>query len=162
MTALNDGAGTGVGTGAGAGVGAGAATGREPLDADRVKHLEFVQATITRLGNNSFLVKGWSLTLAAGFLALSASQKSWAVAATGVVPLLCFWFLDAHFLRQERLYRRLYDAARRPGSTIEVLSMDATPFRADVPLRGAVLSDTLALFHGALLAADLVLIAVWS
>lgn len=146
MTAVNDGAGTG----------------REPLDADRVKHLEFIQATIARLGNDSFLVKGWALTLAAGFLALSASQRSWVVAGVGVVPLLCFWFLDGHFVRQERLYRRLYNAARRPGSTVEVLSMDVRPFRPEMPLRRAVLSDTLALFHGALLAADLVLIAVWS
>jgi hypothetical protein len=133
----------------------GVGTGREPLDADRVKHLEFIQATIARLGTNSFLVKGWALTLGAGFLALSASQKSWAVAGAGVVPLLCFWFLDAHFLRQERLYRRLYDAARRADSTIEVLSMDVRPFRPDAPLRRAVLSDTLSLFYGALLVADL-------
>jgi hypothetical protein len=139
MTALDDGVGTG----------------REPLDADRVKHLEFIQATIARLGTNSFLVKGWALTLGAGFLALSASQKSWAVAGAGVVPLLCFWFLDAHFLRQERLYRRLYDAARRADSAIEVLSMDVRPFRPDAPLRRAVLSDTLSLFYGALLVADL-------
>ncbi|MGX1133058.1 hypothetical protein RKD49_005248 [Streptomyces glaucescens] len=139
MTASNDGVGTG----------------REPLDADRVKHLEFIQATIARLGTNSFLVKGWALTLGAGFLALSASQKSWAVAGAGVVPLLCFWFLDAHFLRQERLYRRLYDAARRTDSTVEVLSMDVRPFRPDAPLRRAVLSDTLSLFYGALLVADL-------
>ncbi|MGY1578445.1 hypothetical protein [Streptomyces sp. MN13] len=139
MTDLNDGVGTG----------------REPLDADRVKHLEFIQATIARLSTNSFLVKGWALTLGAGFLALSASQKSWTVAGAGVVPLLCFWFLDAHFLRQERLYRRLYDAARRADSTVEVLSMDVRPFRPDAPLRRAVLSDTLSLFYGALLVADL-------
>jgi hypothetical protein len=39
--------------------------------------------------------------------------------------------------------------------------MDVRPFRPEMPLRRAVLSDTLALFYGALLAADLVLIAVW-
>lgn len=44
---------------------------RAPLDADRIKHLEFIQAVITRMGTNSFLVKGWALTLAAAFLALS-------------------------------------------------------------------------------------------
>ncbi|AIS00479.1 hypothetical protein [Streptomyces glaucescens] len=151
MTALDD----GVGAAGGAG-----GAGRRPLDADRVKHLEFIQATITRLGTNSFLVKGWALTLGAGFLALSAGQKSGTVAGAGVVPLLCFWFLDAHFLRQERLYRRLYDAARRPDSTVEVLSMDVRPFRPDVPLRRAVLSDTLGLFYGALILTDLALVIV--
>ncbi len=131
------------------------------MDADRLKHLEFIQAVITRLGNNSFLIKGWALTLAAGFLALSVNQKSWQVAGTGVVPLLGFWFLDGYFLRQERLFRRLYDAVRRPGTTVEVLSMNVSPYLADTPLRGAVLSQTLVLFYGALVAADLVLIALW-
>jgi hypothetical protein len=40
------------------------------------------------LGNNSFLIKGWALTLAAGFLALSSSRMSWEVPASGLVPLL--------------------------------------------------------------------------
>ncbi|KOX47058.1 hypothetical protein ADL09_15795 [Streptomyces sp. NRRL F-7442] len=131
------------------------------MEAHRLKHLEFIQAVITRLGNNSFLIKGWALTLAAGFLALSANQKSWQVAGAGVVPLLGFWFLDGYFLRQERLFRRLYDAVRRPGTTVEVLSMNVGPYLADTPLRGAVLSQTLVLFYGALVAADFVLIALW-
>ncbi|CAM5387482.1 MULTISPECIES: hypothetical protein [Streptomyces] len=156
MTALNDGVGGADGTGGADGVG------RQPLDADRVKHLEFIQATIARLGTNSFLVKGWALTLGAGFLALSAGQKSGTVAGAGVVPLLCFWFLDAHFLRQERLYRRLYDAARRPDSTVEVLSMDVRPFRPDAPLYRAVLSDSLGLFYGALVLTELALVIVLS
>ncbi|WP_409470372.1 hypothetical protein [Streptomyces sp. HC307] len=140
---------------------AGFTPGTVPLHADRLKHLEFVQAVITRLGNNSFLIKGWALTLAAGFLALSANEKSWQVAGAGVVPLFGFWFLDGYFLRQERLYRRLYDAVRRPGSTVDVLSMNVGPFLAEIPLRGAVLSQTLVLFYGALVAADLVLIVLW-
>jgi hypothetical protein len=32
-----------------------------------LKHLEFVQAVITRLANNSFLMKGWALTVAGAF-----------------------------------------------------------------------------------------------
>lgn len=27
-----------------------------PLDADRIKHLEFIQAVVTRMGTNSFLI----------------------------------------------------------------------------------------------------------
>lgn len=149
MTALNEDPETGV------------AGRRTPLDPDRMKHLEFIQATITRLGNNSFLIKGWALTLAAAFLALSAYQRSWEISGAGVVPLLCFWFLDGYFVRQERLFRRLYDAVRRPDSTVELLSMNVGPYGLDTPLRAAILSQTLVLFHGALLAADVALIAVW-
>jgi hypothetical protein len=133
---------------------------RVPLDADRLKHLEFIQAVITRLGTNSFLVKGWALTLAAGFLALSASRLSWQIATVGVVPLLCFWYLDGFFLRQERLFRHLYDDARRPDDRVEVLSMNVGPYLARAPLLRVTLSQTLVLFYGPLLAADLAMIAI--
>jgi hypothetical protein len=133
---------------------------REPLDPDRLKHVEFIQAAIIRLGNNSFLIKGWALTLAAGFLALSSSRMSWEVAASGVVPLLCFWFLDGYFLRQERLFRRLYDDARRPDSSVEVLSMNVAPYLSENPLRAAILSGTLVLFHGALVTANLAFVVI--
>ncbi|MGN9756743.1 hypothetical protein [Streptomyces sp. SD31] len=150
MTALSEGPGT-----SDAGVG-----GRAPLDADRIKHLEFIQATITRLGTNSFLVKGWALTLAAGLLALSASRLSWQLAAVGVVPLLCFWYLDCFFLRQERAFRRLYDAARAPDSTVEVLSMNVAPYLSRMPWPEVWLTPTLLLFYAPLLLADLALVVI--
>jgi hypothetical protein len=136
------------------------AGGRAPLDADRIKHLEFIQATIARVGTTSFLVKGWALTLAAGLLALTAGRLSWQLAAVGVVPLLCFWYLDCFFLRQERAYRRLYDDARRPGSTVEVLSMDVAPYLSRMPWPEVWLTPTLLLFYAPLLAADLALLAL--
>lgn len=132
--------------------------GREPLGADRIKHLEFIQATITRLGTNSFLVKGWVLTLAAGLFALSASRLSWQIAGVGMVPLLCFWYLDCFFLRQERAFRRLYDEARTPDSTVEMLSMDVAPYLARMPWPQVWLTPTLLLFYAPLLLADLVLL----
>ena len=38
----------------------------------KLKHLEFVQNVITRMNTNSFLIKGWSVTLVAAIFALSA------------------------------------------------------------------------------------------
>lgn len=132
--------------------------GREPLGADRIKHLEFIQATITRLGTNSFLVKGWALTLAAGLFALSASRLSWQIASVGLVPLLCFWYLDCYFLRQERAFRRLYDDARRPDSAVEMLSMNVAPYLVRMPWPEVWLTPTLLLFYAPLLLADLALV----
>lgn len=131
---------------------------REPLSADRIKHLEFIQATVTRLGTNSFLVKGWALTLAAGLFALSASRLSWQIASVGLVPLLCFWYLDCYFLRQERAFRRLYDDARRPDSTVEMLSMNVAPYLVRMPWPEVWLTPTLLLFYAPLLLADLALV----
>ncbi|MFH0521622.1 hypothetical protein ACHBTE_31120 [Streptomyces sp. M41] len=147
MTALSEGPDAGVG-------------GREPLHADRIKHLEFIQATITRLGTNSFLVKGWALTLAAGLLALSASRLSWQLSVVGAVPLCCFWYLDCFFLRQERAFRRLYDDARRPDSTVEMLSMNVAPYLTRMPWPEVWVTPTLLLFYSPLLLADLTLLVI--
>jgi hypothetical protein len=40
----------------------------------RIKHLEFIQATIVRLASNSFLLKGWTVTLVAALFALAAKE----------------------------------------------------------------------------------------
>ncbi|MEU9862052.1 hypothetical protein AB0D99_14335 [Streptomyces sp. NPDC047971] len=136
------------------------ATTGTPLSADRIKHLEFIQAVVTRLGNNSFLLKGWAMTLTAAILALSAGRLSWQIALSGIVPLLGFWFLDSYFLRQERLFRALYEDARTPDSTVEVLSMNVGPYLARVTLAKAAFSQTLVLFYGALLIAHFVVVLV--
>ncbi|MFD6169650.1 hypothetical protein [Streptomyces coeruleorubidus] len=138
----------------------GAVNGSASLGEERLKHLEFLQAVITRLSNHSFLVKGWALTLAAGFFAVASSQQSWQVAASGLVPLACFWFLDGLFLRQERLFRHLYDDVRRPGVEVETLSMDVRPYLRRISWFEATFSRTLQLFYGALLVADAALVAV--
>ena len=40
----------------------------------KIAHLQMIQAIITRLGQNSFLVKGWSVGLISALFALSASN----------------------------------------------------------------------------------------
>jgi hypothetical protein len=73
------------------------------------KHLEFIQAIISRLAGNSFQMKAWNVALATaaiGFAAAKDSRPTLAVLA--MVPALAFWFLDAYYLGLEKLYRDLY------------------------------------------------------
>ena len=125
------------------------------LTSQQVKHLEFIQGVVARLGNNSFLVKGWALTVAGGLLAFAASTQNTAVAATTLIPLLAFWYLDGYLLRQERLFRALYDDARRVGTTVELFSMNVGPYAVRHPRFGAMFSVTLNIFYGAMTAANL-------
>ncbi|MEV0219576.1 hypothetical protein [Streptomyces sp. NPDC050704] len=127
-----------------------AGTRRQVLDSDQVKHLEFLQAVVSRLGNNSFLVKGWALTLTGGLLAFAAGSASWSIVLTGLIVLVAFWFLDGYFLHQERLFRMLYDDVRRPGSTVDPFSMDPRPYADRVGWRRSAFSQTLSLFYGGL------------
>ena len=42
---------------------------------DKRKHLELVQGVINRMASNSFMLKGWAVTLVAGIFALAATDK---------------------------------------------------------------------------------------
>jgi len=55
---------------------------------------------------NSFMIKGWAITLVVITLLLKGTEYQVWIA---FIPLLVFWFLDAYFLLQERLYRKLYE-----------------------------------------------------
>src|SRR5688572_16361539 len=79
-----------------------------PNQADRHKHMDYVQAVIARLATNSFLMKGWALTVSAGLFGYAIAKASWPIALLGFLPSIGFWFLDSYYLRQERLFRCLY------------------------------------------------------
>ena len=75
---------------------------------EKIKHLEFVQNVITRMNTNSFQLKGWAITIVTALLALYASSTNVIYIFVAIVPVIVFWCLDAFYLKQERLYRKLY------------------------------------------------------
>lgn len=77
------------------------------------KHLEFIQLVITRMNVNSFLIKGWNITIVAALFALSAKDADRGFIILSFFPTLIFWCLDIYYLRQERLFRHLYDKIRK-------------------------------------------------
>ena len=84
-----------------------------------VKHLEFIQGVINRLGSNAFLLKGWSMTvLVAGALLMVRFRPDQPLLVlTLLVSVFGFWLLDAYFLWQERLFRAEYDRVRQQDET---------------------------------------------
>ena len=74
-----------------------------------IKHLEFIQAVITRMNTNSFQIKGWAITIVAALLAVFASTKNKLFILVSLFPVVVFWFLDAYYLMQERKFRGLYN-----------------------------------------------------
>jgi len=118
----------------------------------KLKHLEFIQGVINRMAANSFLLKGWSVTLTAAIFALAAKDANTQLIFIAYLPVLIFWFLDAYFLRQERLFRKLYDSIRLKEPSDIDFSMDTTPFQQDIAsYRSVMFSITLRWFHGILL-----------
>lgn len=138
----------------------------DSLSEARIKHLELIQAAIGRLGNDSFLVKGWAVTVVGIFVGFAVDKTDGALALVSVLPALFFWALDTRFLRDERLFRVLYDHIRCSTGGIEPFFMAATSRtftdrlepgsqRDAGSFRKAFMSPALGGFYGALIVASL-------
>jgi hypothetical protein len=79
------------------------------MENDKIKHLEFIQAVINRMNNNSFQMKGWMVAIVSTLLALFASTQNRAMVLVAIFPAFIFWFLDAYYLWQERKFRGVYN-----------------------------------------------------
>lgn len=115
---------------------------------DQRKHLEFIQAVITRMSTNSFVLKGWSVTLVSGLFALAATGANPFFVYIAYFPAFAFWSLDGYFLWQERLFRKLYDEVRQRKPEATDYSMVTTGFQQVSTWWSAFSSVTLRLFHG--------------
>lgn len=121
------------------------------------KHLELIQNVINRLAANSFLLKGWTVTIVSALFVLAQKDSDDAYILVTVLPNIAFWLLDGFFLRQERLFRKLYDHIRGCSEDQIDFSMDTSPFQASVSnWFVTVMSKTLVLFYGSIFAAVLV------
>jgi len=99
----------------------------QSFDDKQIKHLEMIQAVVARLAGNSFLIKGWALTLTGAFLGFAVNKSSSGLAAAALIPIVFFWGLDTYYLRAERLFRALHERVRSPGETpVEPFFMGAT------------------------------------
>ena len=59
----------------------------------KLKHLEFIQNTINRMARNSFLLKGWMVTIVVGLFAISLKEVDITYGIISFFVLL--FFLDA-------------------------------------------------------------------
>lgn len=112
------------------------------------KEVDLVQEIIKRMANDSFLIKGWTITLVVATLLLKGDQVQIYIS---LLPLLAFWFLDAYFLQQERLYRKLYNwiVANRLNTDDFLFDMNAYRFKDEVQSRLRIMfSITLLTFYG--------------
>lgn len=75
---------------------------------DKHKHLEMIQAVINRMGSNSFVFKGWSITIITGISAFVANDKNLSLILIPFIATILFWSVDAYYLMLEREFRKLY------------------------------------------------------
>ena len=123
---------------------------KEELKEFMLKEIEIIQDIIKRMAFNSFMIKGWTITLVAVTLLLRDSEYQVLIA---FIPILVFWFLDAYFLWQERLYRRLYNwvIKNRTNTDQYLFDMNAYRFKNEEQSRLRIMfSITLGWFYGSI------------
>jgi hypothetical protein len=124
----------------------------------KFKHLDYLQTTITRMAQNSFVIKGWSITLISALIALSANDSNKNYVLVAYFPCLIFWILDGYFLSQERLFRDLYDLVRAKKETEVDLNMNTSVVaNKKNSWSCSTLSQTLLLFHGSIFVSILII-----
>ena len=122
-----------------------------PTEAD-IRHLEMIQSIVSRMATNSFLAKGWALTVAGAIYGFAATHPGSWISLAALASTLGFWWLDAYYLRAERLFRCLYNEARRSEAAVPIFSLNVTKYKnsRDLTWFRVVFSATLCLFYGSL------------
>lgn len=113
--------------------------------------IEMVQNIIDRMARNSFMLKGWAVTLVVVSLLVEGQKIHFAVA---FLPSLVFWALDAYFLRLEGCYKKLHEwlIVNRPANRDNMFDMNARRFEKNVDsILTIMISPTLSLFYGTIL-----------
>ena len=91
---------------------------------DRRKHLDFIQATITRMSAASTTTKSWMLPVVTATYGYALTHYARSVALLGITALVLFAYLDANYLRQEKRFRRLYKGVAEGSNEIAVFSLN--------------------------------------
>jgi hypothetical protein len=128
----------------------------------KIKHLEMIQVIITRMANNSFLLKGWGVILTSALFALVAKDANKLFIFLTILPVIAFWILDGYYLRQERLFRKLYDQVRGKDESEIDFSMDISSVNNQVKGWFLVcLSRAISFFYGTILLLVVILALVF-
>lgn len=123
----------------------------------KLKHLEFIQNVITRMNSNSFLVKGWTITLVSALFALAAKDANVNYVLISYIVIPVFWVLDGFYISRERQYRDLYKVASAKDESVVDFNMDASEFcKGNRTWLAGIFSQTLIPFYGISVATTLI------
>ena len=96
------------------------------LSEDQRQHLEFIQNAITRMSALSSTAKGWGITVSMAAFGISAAGSVPLFSVLGLTSMGFFGYLDCRYLREEKLFRFLYEDARQ--GLLQVYSMDRSAY----------------------------------
>ncbi len=123
----------------------------------KMKHLEFIQNVISRMNSNSFIIKGWAITLVSALFALAAKDANINYVLISYIVIPVFWFLDGFFISTERQYRDLYNEIRQKNEEEIDFDMNASKFNVGKNTwPSGIFSKTLVPYYGVSILAVLI------
>jgi hypothetical protein len=122
----------------------------------KLQHLQFIQAVISRMATNSFLFKGWAVTIAAGLSAFAAVESRTALLVLVLVSTVLFWGLDGYYLWLERCFISLHEKVAAQSEAQIDFSMRPDKTNALSRWFKTCLRPHLWLFYGSIILIDVV------
>lgn len=122
----------------------------------KLKHLEFIEAVIGRMATNSFLFKGWAITIAAALSGFAAVDSKHGLLVIALVATLMFWALDGYYLWLERCFVSLYNTVAAKDANEIDFSMRIEKSKAMRRWFKTCWRPHLWVFYGAIIAVDVV------
>lgn len=115
----------------------------------KIRHLEMIQSVIARMNSNSFLLKGWTVTIVVALFAFAnVKDMDSNLIILAIIPTMFFWGLDAFFVHQEWLFIKLYEYVINKNEKDINFSMKTNLFIFQVKKwRYALLSKTILPFY---------------
>lgn len=97
------------------------------------KEIDLIQGCINRMSQNSFVIKGWLITLIAVVLGLLPETFNIRILCIiGFLTTICFWYLDGFFLKIEKLYRWKYEWIIKNRNTSNNFYYDLDPYNKEM------------------------------
>lgn len=89
-------------------------------------YLQMIENVISKMSSNSFLVRGWGITVISGLVTVyithERNKSNWFILILCLVVCVLFWINDAYYLYLERKFRKLYNKAK--DNEVEEFTMD--------------------------------------
>ena len=116
-----------------------------------IDEIKIIQDIIKRMADNSFKIKGWTISLIVITLIFKGNSNISHLLA--FLPLISFWILDTYYLRIERIYRKLYAWVIKNRLKTDEYLFDLNPKRFEKEVDSylkVMFSISLRIFYGGL------------
>jgi hypothetical protein len=125
----------------------------------KLKQLEFIQQIITRMNVNSFLLRGWSVTLVSALFAFATKDTNIQYILITYISTPLFWILDGYYLSQERKFRDLFEKVSLLENNEINFSMKTSNSNKNSWI-SSIFSKTEIIFYGTLMGITLIVMFI--